>query len=85
MCRLQLAGMRKINSAGFFKTLESWLKLAGRSIRGTDLLFGSEPEFSPSGNKVICVGDCTKKFASTNNYEHIPGCPPSYDDIIRKM
>ncbi len=85
MCRLQLAEFRRFEFAGFLGLLRSWFRLAKCAVFGTDLVFGSKPDPKRASNRIICVGDCTRKYALDNGYVHVPGCPPSRDEIINKL
>lgn len=52
-------------------------------LNRTYIIMGTEPGTPERPCKVICIGDCTKKYARENSYHHIPGCPPALADIVK--
>lgn len=62
-----------------------YAKLAKYAVGGVDFVFGSNPVYDPDAKFIVCIGDCTGKIAREKGYHHIPGCPPTDDDIIREI
>jgi uncharacterized protein (DUF362 family) len=56
-------------------------KLLARSIRGAEIVMGSNPRWRKEYDTVICIGSCTKRLAGENGYVYVPGCPPTLDDL----
>jgi uncharacterized protein (DUF362 family) len=56
-------------------------RLVGYSLRGAEIVMGSDPQWRREYRTVICVGSCTHKLAKDNGYVYVPGCPPSLDDL----
>jgi len=56
-------------------------KLLARSLRGAEIVMGSDPRWQKEYDTVICIGSCTKPLASENGYVYVPGCPPTLDDL----
>jgi uncharacterized protein (DUF362 family) len=48
-----------------------------------DILVGKDARIPKKYGRLICFGACTKKLATQHKLEHIPGCPPNKEDIIR--
>ena len=48
-----------------------------------NIIQGKHARIPDVKGKVICLGDCTRGLATTNNLLHIGGCPPTSKDIIR--
>lgn len=85
MCRLNLINLKRIRLKNLDHAFSTYLKLLKHSIKGAEFVFGSYPKFSPSYEKVICIGTCTEKLARENGYAHIPGCPPSEEDMVKYL
>jgi uncharacterized protein (DUF362 family) len=60
-------------------------KLLARSIRGAEIVMGSNPRWRKEYDTVICIGSCTKRLAHENGYIYIPGCPPTLDDLYKHL
>jgi hypothetical protein len=60
-------------------------KLVVHSVRGAEIVMGSNPEWRKEYGTVICVGSCTKRLAEDNGYIYVPGCPPTLDDLYRYL
>ena len=56
-------------------------KLFPYSIKGAEIVMGSNPQWRKEYNTVICVGTCTRRVAKEGDYIYIPGCPPTPDDL----
>ncbi len=56
-------------------------KLLVHAARGAEILMGANPHWRKEHPTVICVGDCTRALARQNGYAHIPGCPPTLNDL----
>ena len=85
MCRLSLIKLKKVRPKNLKHSFSMYLKLFKHSIKGAEFVFGSEPKFIPTYKKIICIGNCTKRLAQEKGYVHIPGCPPSKEDITRYL
>lgn len=60
-------------------------KLLARSIRGAEIVMGSNPRWRKEYDTVICIGSCTKRLANENGYIYVPGCPPTLDDLYEHL
>lgn len=60
-------------------------KLLALSIKGAEILMGSNPQWRKEYGTVICVGECTRRLAKKEGYVHIPGCPPTVDDFLDRL
>jgi uncharacterized protein (DUF362 family) len=85
MCRLNLINLKRIRLKNLDHAFSTYLKLLKHSIKGAEFVFGSDPKFSPTYEKVICIGNCTKKLAQEKGYAHIPGCPPSEEEMVKYL
>jgi uncharacterized protein (DUF362 family) len=85
MCRLQLAGAQPFRPFGLRRSFRLLLKLARASLTGTDFIFGAKAEFDSKKRRIVCVGDCTRPVAREGDRVHVPGCPPSYDEILNAL
>jgi uncharacterized protein (DUF362 family) len=81
MCRLAFRSFGLKNLSNIGSELKIYGKLLKFAIKGTDFVFGSQPEYDASCRTVICFGNCTKKLAQERGYHHIPGCPPTRKDL----
>jgi uncharacterized protein (DUF362 family) len=63
------------------RDLSAKLKLLTYSIKGAEFVMGSHPEWRREYGTVICIGNCTRRVAKEGGYIHIPGCPPTLDDL----
>ena len=46
---------------------------------------GSDPQWRKEYHTVICVGECTRRVAKEGDYIHIPGCPPTLNDLYDNL
>lgn len=83
MCRLTLYDIKKCPMKDIKYSLQMYLKLSKYILKGVDFIFGSKPEFEANSKNVICIGDCTKRLAQKKGYKHIPGCPPTKEEMIK--
>ncbi|MHC1635415.1 MAG: DUF362 domain-containing protein, partial [Candidatus Methanospirareceae archaeon] len=61
----------------------TWLNLFLNGVlRETELIIGGEIRDKLT-RRVICIGDCTRDFASQHNYCFVAGCPPRVEDVLR--
>ena len=52
-------------------------------LRGVNFISGGKNIKTPDNNgKLICFGNCTKKYAEENNAAWVAGCPPNPKDIL---
>lgn len=59
-------------------------KLLPYSIKGAEILMGSNPKWRREYNTVICIGSCTRRTAEEGDI-YIPGCPPSVSDLSENL
>ncbi len=50
-----------------------------------DFVSGGMRDLPYRYGKVICLGNCSKKFAEEYNLPIIPGCPPKLNEILRRI
>ncbi len=62
-----------------------WRLLYFCVLNRTYIVMGSKPITPKRPCKVICIGDCTRKFARDNNYYHLPGCSPSIHEVRKTL
>jgi len=82
LCRMSLHGIKKSSPGQMSTHSRKYLKLLWWAVSGADFVFGSKPEFEALSGRVVCIGDCTGKLAREKGYRHIPGCPPTADQIL---
>jgi uncharacterized protein (DUF362 family) len=61
------------------------LKLLSHSIKGAEMIMGTNPHWRKEYRVVICFGNCTRSIARENGYIYIPGCPPTIDDFKKNL
>lgn len=61
------------------------VKLLTLSLKGAEMIMGSNPEWRKEYDTVICVGVCTRPVAEDGGYIYIPGCPPCPDDFYNHL
>ncbi len=79
MCRYLFHDIQRSVLTG--KNLASGAKLLAYSVKGAEIVMGSNPQWRQEYDTVICVGACTRHVAKEGGYIHIPGCPPTLDDV----
>jgi uncharacterized protein (DUF362 family) len=67
------------------QNLAAGVKLLALSIKGAEIIMGSNPQWRKEYRTVICVGACTRRVAKEGGYIHIPGCPPTLDDFFSNL
>lgn len=67
------------------RNLRAGAKLLAHAIKGAEIVMGSNPQWRKEYRTVICVGNCTRCVAKEGGYIHIPGCPPTVDDLNRNL
>jgi uncharacterized protein (DUF362 family) len=67
------------------QNLLSGVKLLAHSIKGAEIIMGSNPQWRREHRTVICIGACTRRVAKEGGYIHIPGCPPTLDDLYNNL
>jgi uncharacterized protein (DUF362 family) len=60
-------------------------KFLAHSIKGAEIIMGSNPQWQKEYESVICIGACTYRIAKENGYIYIPGCPPTLDDLRKYL
>ena len=65
--------------------LSAGLRLLAHSIKGAEIIMGSDPQWRREHHTVICVGACTRRVAKEGGYTHIPGCPPTLSDFYDNL
>lgn len=70
----------------------SWWRRLKFLYRGTwrrlDIVMGHAHELTglPAGHgKVVCVGDCARKYAAQHGLPIARGCPPTPEDVVRLL
>jgi uncharacterized protein (DUF362 family) len=83
MCRYLFTDVQQ----NFYKVpyLLAVIKLLIQSIRGAEVLIGSNPRWRKEYKTVICVGVCTRNLAKEGSYIYIHGCPPTLNDLIDNL
>jgi uncharacterized protein (DUF362 family) len=66
-------------------SLFSAINLVKRVVVGAEVIMGMNPSWRREHRDVICVGDCTRSIARQNGYRHVPGCPPTSDDLLDRL
>jgi hypothetical protein len=59
--------------------------LLKRIVVGGEVVVGADPSWRREQRDVICLGECTRSIAAANGYRHVPGCPPTCDDLLRRL
>ena len=85
MCRATLRNIRRSPGTDWRYSFLMYLKLLKYAVKGADFIFGSQPVFEAISKNVICIGDCTKRLAQEKGYAHIPGCPPTKEDMLKNI
>ena len=67
------------------RNLVTATKLLPYSIKGAEIIMGSNAQWRKEYNTVICVGSCTRRVAKEGDYIYIPGCPPTPDDLNENL
>ncbi len=49
----------------------------------TDIIMGHPEELPRDHGRIICLGDCTRRFARERDLVFVAGCPPDPEDLIR--
>lgn len=83
MCRYLFQDLRRIPTK--WSSLIAIFKFLKYALLGADVILGSQPFFVAGRRHVICVGECTKGIARDSGYIHIPGCPPTENDLINNI
>jgi len=60
-------------------------KLLTHSIKGAEIIMGKNPQWRKEHGTVICIGACTRHVAKEGDYIHIPGCPPTPEDLNNNL
>lgn len=83
MCRFLVKDIRRFSKGNLKYAFIMSTKLARHALTGLELIYGSKPKTNVSYNRVVCIGDCTRKFAQENGYRHVPGCPPTKKQMMK--
>jgi uncharacterized protein (DUF362 family) len=67
------------------ENLSAKLKLLTYSIKGAEIIMGTEPQWRKEYPTVICIGACTRKVAREEGFIYIPGCPPTQQDLDKYL
>jgi uncharacterized protein (DUF362 family) len=59
------------------------LKLISYMVTGADIILGSDARPVQNSHRLICFGECTKKWSELKKGRFIRGCPPHNTDIIK--
>ncbi|RLC09139.1 MAG: hypothetical protein DRH43_08800, partial [Deltaproteobacteria bacterium] len=85
MCRFVFLNLKKFSNHDLKYSTIMKLKLLRYALTGAEIVFGSKPHFVPEYKQVICIGNCTKKLAKENGYIHVPGCPPTKEEMVSSL
>ena len=85
MCRYVFLRIKKFPMEDLRYTTLMYLKLLKYAITGAEIILGSKPHFQAQYKHVVCIGDCTKRLARDKGYTHIPGCPPTKDQMLKHL
>lgn len=86
MCRLTLYSIKKTPMKDLRYSLMMYLKLLKYAFKGgVDFVFGSKPRFDENAKNIICIGNCTKKLAQQKGCIHVPGCPPTKEEMLKNI
>jgi hypothetical protein len=83
MCRYLFHDIQ--NSLFNPKKLTGKGKLIALSLKGAEIIYGSNPRWQQEYQTVLCIGACTYRLAKEGGYTYIPGCPPSPDDLYNNL
>ncbi len=61
------------------------MKLLALSLKGAEIIMGTNPQWRKEYQSVICFGNCTRSTARENGYIYIPGCPPTINDLYENL
>ncbi len=61
------------------------IKLLIHSIKGAEIIMGFNPQWRKDYETVICIGECTRRIAKEEGVIHIPGCPPTLNDLKKNL
>lgn len=67
------------------KSLIAMAKLLWYSLTGAEIIMGTNPHWRKEYPTIICIGECTRRIAKEGGYIHIPGCPPSLDELNKNL
>ncbi len=67
------------------QNLLAGIKLIPHSIKGAEIIMGSNPKWRKEYGTVICIGTCTYRIAKEGGYTYIPGCPPTPEDLYKNL
>jgi hypothetical protein len=67
----------------FIKYMPRWINLI--LFKGVCFVTGPKATIKDNYGKVICLGNCTRKFAEENNFCFAYGCPPSPEEILKSL
>jgi uncharacterized protein (DUF362 family) len=52
-------------------------------LQRTDIIMGHAEEIPRGHGRIICLGDCTRRFAREHDLTFVEGCPPEPEALIR--
>jgi uncharacterized protein (DUF362 family) len=62
------------------------LKFQYRGVwRRLDIVMGHAHELPQGHGKVVCVGDCARRFAEEHGFPLAPGCPPETEAVLKLL
>jgi uncharacterized protein (DUF362 family) len=67
------------------QNLLTGIKLLALSLKGAEIIMGSNPQWRREHHTVICIGACTRQVAKEGDYIYIPGCPPTLHDLYHNL
>ena len=67
------------------KNILARIKLLAHSLKGAEIIMGTNPQWRQQYPTMICFGECTRRIAKEGGFTHIPGCPPTPDDFFDNL
>jgi len=67
------------------QNLRAGVGLLPYTLKGAEVIMGSNPKWQKEYETVICIGECTRKIAREGGYIHVPGCPPTPEDVADSL
>ncbi len=67
----------------FIKYMPKWIYLI--LFKGVQFTAGAKPKMKDGKGKVICLGNCSMKYAEEFGYCAASGCPPSPIEILKSL
>jgi len=82
----QIANSQMLRKIEFTPELEQQFEKLKNKYKTIYTVYGADPDLKElkinENVKILCFGNCTKKFAEEHNYPWIGGCPPEYHEMV---